>query len=534
MTSTTASGRRGAITAPHHLATEAGLDVLSRGGNAIEATIAAGAVLAVVYPHMNAIGGDAFFTVAETDGACFGLDGAGPSAAVCTPEAYRARGFQAIPKRGPWAANTVAGMVSVWGAAYEHSRSRWGGKLAWAELLAPATKLAGEGFAANEGQGAAMRGHWAQLSQTEAFVKNFAPGGRIPAKGDTLRQTALAESLALLAHEGANGFYRGELGRRIAAGLQREGSPLDAGDLARFECRRVAQPSVRYRAGTLRNLPPPTVGITSLTILGILDRFDLSGLEPMSAEFVHLHAEAAKLAHALRDRHLGDPDFVDVPVHRMLAPATLDALAARIDRTRAAPFNDGPLPGDTVWFGVADGQGRSVSAIQSLCWEYGSGVMAGDTGIVWHNRGHGYTFEPGRANTLAPGKRPSHTLNAPTWFGDDGSRVVFGTMGGEAQPQISAAVFTRAMDLGLPLVDALATPRWVLGRAWGDQSPTTLKLERRFPEATAEGLRALGHDVEWFDEWSDYMGHAGVIRIGVDGAMDVGSDPRSDGAAGAL
>ena len=173
MTSPSASGRRGAITAPHHLATEAGLDILARGGNAIEATIAAGAVLAVVYPHMNAIGGDAFFTVAEASGACFGLDGAGPAAAVCTPVAYRARGFQAIPKRGPWAANTVAGMVSVWGAAYEHSRSRWGGRMSWAELLAPATKLAGEGFAANEGQGAAMRGHWAQLSQTEAFVKNF-------------------------------------------------------------------------------------------------------------------------------------------------------------------------------------------------------------------------------------------------------------------------------------------------------------------------------------------------------------------------
>jgi gamma-glutamyltranspeptidase/glutathione hydrolase len=313
MTSPSASGRGGAITAPHHLATEAGLDILARGGNAIEATIAAGSVLAVVYPHMNAIGGDAFFTVAEVSGACFGLDGAGPAAAVCTPEAYRARGFQALPKRGPWAANTVAGMVAVWGAAYEHSRSRWGGKLAWPELLETATTLAGDGFAANAGQGAAMRGHWAQLSQTEAFVQNFAPGGRIPAKGDTLRQTALAESLALLAHEGANGFYRGELGRRIAAGLQREGSPLDASDLARFECRRVAQPSVRYRAGTLRNLPPPTVGITSLTLLGILDRFDLSGLEPMSAEFVHLHAEAAKLAHALRDRHLGDPDFV-VPV----------------------------------------------------------------------------------------------------------------------------------------------------------------------------------------------------------------------------
>ena len=532
MTTRFAHGRRGAVTAPHHLATDAGHDALARGGNAIEAAIAAGAVLAVVYPHMNSLGGDAFFTVTDAR-TCFGLDGAGAAAAACSPEAYRAVGLQAIPKRGPWAANTVAGLVSVWGAAYEVSREQWGGTLSWAELLAPARRLAAEGFTANAGQGAAMRDHWSSLSQSETFVRTFAPDG-VPAAGTPLRQPALAETIALLAHEGADGFYRGQLARRIAAGLQREGSPITAQDLARFTCRRVVPLSLRYRAGTLRNLPPPTVGITALTLLGVLQRFDLTGLDPCGAEFVHLHAEAAKLAHALRDRYLGDPDFVDVPVHRMLASGTLDALAARIDRTFAAPFGDGALPGDTVWFGVADAAGRSVSAIQSLCWEYGSGVMAGDTGIVWHNRGHGFSLEDGRANTLAPGKRPSHTLNAPTWIGDDGSRIVYGTMGGEAQPQISAAVLTRAMDLGVRLDEALAQPRWVLGRAWGDQSPTTLKLERRFDPAVADALRALGHDVEWFPEYSDFMGHAGVIRIAADGTMQAASDPRSDGATCAL
>lgn len=526
-----ASSKSGVVTSPHYLATAAGVDVLSRGGNAIEAALAVGSALTVVYPHMNSIGGDAFFMIDDAKGGVSGIDGAGAAGAKVSIEAYRQRGYNAIPKRGPLAANTVAGMVAVWGEAFEQSRDQWSGKFRWDELLAPACVLARDGFALNQGQPAAMQAHWRDFGKIPKFIDTFAPLGVIPEAGTLLRQPALAETMRELSNGGAESFYRGELGARIGAGLQREGSLLDAADLARFHCRRVAPLRMNYRSGSAVNMPPPTVGMTALTILGILDRFDLTGYDHLSARFIHLHVEAAKLAHQVRDRYLGDPDFVDVPVERLLSVAYIDELAARIDPERAAPFAQGGPPGDTVWFGVMDAQQRSVSAIQSVCWEYGSGVMAGDTGIVWHNRGHGFSCDPRHANALLPGKRPSHTLIAPLYLEDGKTRIVFGSMGGEAQPQITAQVLTRALDLGLPLDVALDAPRWVIGRAWGDQSPTTLKLERRFDQEVFDQLAAMRHDVEWFAPYSDYMGHAGIIRLDADGSMHASSDPRSDGAA---
>jgi gamma-glutamyltranspeptidase len=200
------------VTAPHHLATAAGLDVLSRGGNAIEAAIAAGAVLTVVYPHMNSMGGDAFFMIDDAKGKVSGLDGAGSAGASVTAAAYRERGHAAIPKRGPLAANTVAGMVSVWGKAFEQSRDEWGGALSWAELLAPAIALAEEGFPLNAGQPASLDGHWDALQHSSRFIEIFAPGGIVPEPGARFRQTALAGSMRQLAADGADSFYRGALG----------------------------------------------------------------------------------------------------------------------------------------------------------------------------------------------------------------------------------------------------------------------------------------------------------------------------------
>jgi len=531
MRSPVARGRHGLITTPHHLATAAGQRVLAAGGNAIEAAIAAGAVLTVVYPHMNSIGGDAFFSIDDGKGYVSGLDGAGSAGAACSIDAYRARVFEALPKRGPLGASTVAGMVSVWGEAFAQSR-QWGGTFSWADLLAPAIALADDGFALNAGQPASMHAYWEILSKTQRFVDNFAPSGDIPLPGTHFRQAALADTLRELASDGADSFYRGALGRRIGDGLQAEGSLLSAEDLAAFRCRRVDLLHVPYRDGQMVNLPPPTVGMTALMVLAILDRFELSGLDPQSARFVHLQVEAAKLAHQVRDRYLNDPDFNPVPTDRLLDAAFIDRLAASIDPDRASPFADGPTPGDTVWFGVMDAEHRAVSAIQSICWEYGSGVMAGDTGIVWHNRGHGFSMDPQHVNALAPGKRPSHTLNAPLFLKYGKTRIVFGTMGGEAQPQISSAVLTRALDLGMPLDEALDAPRWVIGRAWGDQSPTSLKLERRFSQQTYDELAAMGHDMEWFPgDYSDFVGHAGIIVLDEDGSMQGCADPRSDGAA---
>jgi gamma-glutamyltranspeptidase len=504
--------------------------VLEAGGNAIEAALAVGTTLCVVYPHMNSLGGDGFWLLCDAAGRLTGLDGAGPAGCRYSPEFYAGRGLASIPTRGPHAANTVAGLVSLWDSADALSRRHWGGRMAWADLLDPARAHAEAGFACSAGQGGFLAQKWTELGSLEGLAGIYAPGGRPPESGSAFRQLQLSESLRLLQRDGAEGFYRGELGRNIVRGLAEAGSLLGAEDLERFRCREVAPITVRYRRGLAANMPPPTQGLASLLILAQLDRFDLGHYGHLSADYVHLAVEATKQAFRLRDRHIADPDHVPVPVAGLLAKDKVDALAASIDMSRAAPWGRGAGPADTVWFGVMDGQGRAVSAIQSIYHEYGSGIAAGDTGILWQNRGSSFALDPRHVNVLKPGKRPFHTLNPAMYLENERPRLVYGSMGGDGQPQTQAAVATRALDYRLPLSEVLDSPRWVLGRTWG-QSSDSLKLEDRFaPEVFAE-LARRGHDVERVEACSQMMGHAGVIRVLSDGALEAASDPRSDGAA---
>jgi oxamate amidohydrolase len=521
----------GAVTSPHHLATQAGQAVLAQGGNAIEAAIAVGSVLTVVYPHMNSIGGDAFFLLSDHNGKITAIDGAGPAGEQYNIEEYRQRGHEQIPKRGPLAANTVAGMVSVWDEALKVSKHQWQGKRPLSALLEAAHHYAKAGAPLTAGQLQSIRDHWGQLSQTQTFLDHFLIDGKIAEVGENFKQPSLAASFQTLSSEGLDSFYRGSLAQRIASGLAREGSLLTAKDFSDYRAKIVPHISVPFFKGTVVNMPPPTVGIASHIMLGILDRFDIRTLSPYSAEYIHLQAEATKISHQLRDRYLADPNFIHVPVEKLLSASFLDTLAARISLHHAAPFEEGPSPGDTVWFGVMDRQGRCVSAIQSVCWEYGSGLMAGDTGIVWQNRGHGFSMDVLKANVLIPKKRPSHTLSAPLYLENERPKMVFGTMGGESQPQTHAILAMRALKFGLPLAEVLDSPRCVLGRAWGDMSPTTLKLEQRFDQSVADQLTKMGHVVEWLPPYSVYAGHAGIIRVEENGTMQIAADPRSDGAA---
>ncbi|MFA5081814.1 MAG: gamma-glutamyltransferase [Hydrogenophilaceae bacterium] len=525
-----ASSAGGVVTSPHHLATAAGKAVLEAGGNAIEAALAVGSTLCVVYPHMNSLGGDGFWLLSDADGRLTGLDGAGPAGSRYDPARYADLGLAAIPSRGPHAANTVAGLVSVWGTAHALSRGRWGGRLPWADLLEPAHSHAEHGFPCSAGQGGFLAQKWSELGAYAELADLYAPGGTPPEAGAEFRQPQLAVSLRLLQRDGADGFYRGELGRRVARGLAEAGSLLAAEDLERFRCREVVPITVPYRNGLAANMPPPTQGLASLLILAQLDRFNLAQYGHLSADYVHLAVEATKQAFRLRDRHVADPDHVAVPVAELLAPGRLDALAADIDMDRAAPWGRGVGPADTVWFGVMDAEGRAVSAIQSIYHEYGSGIVAGDTGILWQNRGSSFSLDPRHANVLKPGKRPFHTLNPAMYLEDGRPRLVYGTMGGDGQPQTQCAVATRALDYRLPLAEVLDSPRWLLGRTWG-QSSDTLKLEDRFaPEVFAE-LARRGHQVERVEAYAQMMGHAGAIRVLPDGTLEAASDPRSDGAA---
>ena len=526
----TSRSRRGMVTAPHRLASQAGLQILREGGNAIEAAVATAAALAVVYPHMNSIGGDGFWLIAEPGRAPMAIDAAGRAGAAANPTLYRDHGLAAVPWRGPLAANTVAGTVSGWEAALEIGR-RWGGRLPLARLLAEAIDYAKGGVVVTDGMAETVAAKWDELSALPSNSVCALLEGAPPRPGSVLRQPQLAATLHRLAEAGLADFYRGGLAEAIAADLADLGAPVGRQDLRSHAASLVAPLSVSLKGAELFNLPPPTQGLASLMILTLFDRLGVTAGEG----FDHVHGliEATKQAFLVRDRHVGDPAHMEVDAQSLLDDAAgLDARAARIDRHRALPWPQPPSAGDTVWFGVIDGDGRAVSMIQSTYFEFGAGLVLPRTGIVWQNRGASFRVADDGWNALKPGRKPFHTLNPAMARLSDGRQMVYGTMGGEGQPQTQAAIFTRYAMFGQELQAAVTAPRWLLGRTWGEES-TSLKLEDRFDPALIAQLRAAGHEVELVAPFTSTMGHAGALVRHADGTLEGAADPRSDGAVAA-
>jgi gamma-glutamyltranspeptidase/glutathione hydrolase len=275
------------------------------------------------------------------------------------------------------------------------------------------------------------------------------------------------------------------------------------------------------------SFPPPTQGFAALAILALLEGFEIGALD--EADYIHVVVEATKLAFEDRDRYLADPTVVPVPVDRCLDPARLARRRARISRRAAMPVGGPPAEGDTVAIVAADDRGHAVAVIQSLYHEFGAAVVAGDTGVVLQNRGAFFSLDPAHPNCLAPRKRTAHTLIPSMYLVGGRPRLVYGTMGGEGQPQTQAALVTRLVDRGLGPQAAVEAPRWLYGRTWGEASKA-LRLEERVEPGTATSLASRGHDVRLVEAWSDLMGHAHVIRVDADG-FTAGSDPRADGAA---
>ncbi|HBZ2044464.1 gamma-glutamyltransferase [Klebsiella pneumoniae] len=453
----------GMAVAPHHLASQSALAILREGGSAIEAMVAAAAAIAVVYPHMNGLGGDGFWLIVPPEGDPIAIDASGAAGSLATLEAYA--GQRHIPHRGPQAALTVAGTVSGWDEALRISRDLTGRALPVARLLAS---------------------------------------------------------------DGLDSFYRGPLAERLAQGMAALGMPITLGDLQAHRARRPGPLTLQHQQGTLWNLAPPTQGLVSLAILGITDRLNMADAD--DAQTVHRIVEATKRAFALRDAHITDPRHLDVDVQALLTPEALQPLADSIDDASASPWGRGKGPGDTVWMGVVDDSGLAVSFIQSIYHEFGSGVVLPDTGIVWQNRGAAFSLDPQHLLALAPGKQPFHTLNPAAARLNDGRVMVYGSMGGDGQPQTQAALFTRYILQGVPLQESISRPRWLLGRTWG-QSSDSLKLEGRFAPACIARLRELGHDVEVLADFSEAMGHAGAIVRHPNGLLEGATDPRSNGAA---
>lgn len=517
---------RGMAVAPHHLASQSALAVLREGGSAIEAMVAAAATIAVVYPHMNGLGGDGFWLIVPPQGEPIAIGASGAAGSLATLAAYD--DVAQIPHRGPRAALTVAGTVSGWDEALKVSREMTGKSLPLARLLADAIEYAQHGTPVTPSQVHATASKFDELKEIPGFAETWLVNGQLPEVGSRFYQPAMASTLKRLAEDGLDSFYRGPLAEVLAHGMEALGLPVTLADLHAHAARRTTPLTLQHQQGEVFNLAPPTQGLVSLAILGITDRLNMA--EADDADTLHRIVEATKLAFGLRDAHITDPSELKTDIQRLLDPAALQALADRVDDSRAAPWGAGKGPGDTVWMGVMDSSGLAVSFIQSIYHEFGSGVVLPDTGIVWQNRGASFSLDPNHVLALAPGKQPFHTLNPAAARLKDGRVMVYGSMGGDGQPQTQAALFTRYVVQGVPLQESISRPRWLLGRTWG-QTSDTLKLEGRFSPETVARLQGLGHDVELFPDFSEAMGHAGAIVRHPNGLFEGAFDPRSNGAA---
>ncbi len=516
----------GMVVASHHLAAQAGLEVLREGGNAVEAMVTATATIGIVYPHMNGLGGDGFWLIHEPGRAApVGISAIGAAGQAVEPELYRGRGLDAIPARGPLAANTVAATVAGWQAALEHAQG-WGTGLSLARLLEPAIHYARDGFPVSQAQHRSVADSRAELAGVHGWAETFLNDGDVPEIGSLFKQAALAETLGRLAGAGLDDFYRGGLAQTIAADLARAECPLSAADLAGQQTDVGAPLSLPLSRGTAFNLPPPTQGVVSLILLGLFDRLEC----PEADGFDHVHGavEAAKRAFLVRNAHITDPRYMTVTAEDLLGAETLDRLAAEIDRRRALPWPAPALPGDTVWLAAADAGGRVVSFIHSLYWHFGSAVVLRDTGIQWQNRGSSFSLDPEALQYLRPGRLPFHTNNPALTYLKDGRVMAYGTMGGDGQPQTQAAIFTRYALYGQGLQQAVTAPRWLLGRIWGDER-NDLRIEGRFPPDLIAALRQAGHQIEVVADFDAVMGHAGALVAHPSGVLEGASDPRGDG-----
>ncbi len=522
----TAGHRRGVVCAAHSAAVEAGRQMLAEGGNALEAMVAMAAAIAAVYPHMNHVGGDGFWLIREPNGRVRAIMAAGPAALAAKPELYR--DYEILPPRGPLAALTVPGAIGGWMLALEAVRAR-GGKLPLDVLLAPAITLARNGYTVSRSQERLTQEHFAGLKDVPGFGATFLVDGKMPSAGTTLKQEAFAETLAHLAHAGLDDFYRGDVGREIAADLERIHSPLVRHDLERYRAALAEPLHVTLPSGTVYNTDAPTQGVVSLMILALFSRLDVTEAEG----FGHVHGlvEATKRGLRVRDRAVTDPHYLPHSLDRVLDDRYIAGEAMKIDMKKAARWPLAPGAGDTVWMGAADATGLVVSYIQSLYWEFGSGCVLPRTGVLMQNRGTSFSLEAGALNFLTPGRLPFHTLSSAIAVLNDGRIMAYGCMGGDGQPQTQGAVFTRYVSFREPLAEALDRPRWVLGRTWGTPR-TALRLESRFDGNLIDALAAAGHDVDVLSEpYSDIMGHAGAVVLHKDGTCEGGHDPRADGGA---
>ncbi|MBV9687877.1 MAG: gamma-glutamyltransferase [Alphaproteobacteria bacterium] len=532
----------GVVATPHYLASAAGLNMLQSGGSAIDAAIAANAVLCVVYPHMAGLGGDGFWLIAEPGtGRVHGLNASGPAARTATLDYYRPRSKDnEIPARGPLSVLTVPGAIDGWRLAHERF-----GRLDWSRLFDAAIGYARDGMAVGRSLADWLAQDQPILAPYPATAAIFLPNKRVPRDGQRLVQGDLARSLQQIARLGARkSFYEGAIAERICAALQPQGSPLAPDDFATFQAEWVEPIKATYRGYEVYELPPNTQGFTALQILNLIEGYDVAAWGEGTADYYHHMAEAVKVAFADREEWLTDPRFVNIPVERLISKGYADERRRLIDSERALDIADVPAgiaythpherrvpDGDTCYFCAADREGMVVSLIQSIYHDFGSAVIGGDTGIILQNRGAFFALDEKHPNHLQPGKRTFHTLIPALLVRDGQPYLAFGSMGGEGQPQAQAALVTRIVDFGYDVQQAIEAPRWLMGRTWGIRT-RNMSLEGRISDEVARELKRRGQPVQMVTDWNDNLGHAHAIRVNREqGFLEGGADPRGDGAA---
>jgi len=518
----------GIVAAPQFLAAQAGAKVLEAGGNAIDAAIAANAVMGVTEPYVNGIGGDLFAIVYEAKtGKLYGLNSSGWTPRGLTIDALKARG---VTRLNPIGVHTidVPGCVAGWDAL----RTRFG-TLPFSTLLAPAIYFAEHGFEMPEWSSH----YWVsqKFMQQPGWKETFMPNGQRPAIGDTFANPALAASLREIATHGRDAFYKGELAARLVSFLQSQGGFHTGADFAEFEPEWVEPISTTYRGWTVYELPPNGQGLAALSMLNIMERFPLSGYGHNSAAALHVMIEAKKLAYADMAHFVGDPRFTTVPVAELLSKDLAAKRAALISMDQAAGK---VLPSEvtaklaargseTIYLSTIDKDGNIVSLIQSNYGGYGTGMVAPGTGFSLHNRGAGFDLEPGKPNSLAGRKRPLHTI-IPAFMRKDGVSIGFGIMGGWNQAQAHAQFVANVVDFGLNVQSALEAPRFTKQTFDG----VDVEMESRVPESVRSDLARRGHKIQLLPPLSFTVGQGeAVMRDAARGVNFAAADPRSDGAA---
>jgi len=520
--------RAGIVAAESPLAAQAGALVLARGGHAVDAAVAANAAMGVVAPMSNGIGGDLFALVYDArSGRLHGLNASGWAAAQLGAQWLASRGITRMPRRGIHTV-TVPGAVAGWAMLLERF-----GRRGFRDVLAPAIRLAEDGFPVTEWVSAVWAESEGRLGDDANAARTFLPGGRAPRAGEVFRNPDLAWSYRQIAASGADAFYRGEIGRRILARSQAQGGTLAAADLAEFQAEWVEPLATSYRGWTLSELPPNGQGIAALAMLNLMESFPLAEYGHNSARALHALIEAKKLAYADMQRYVADPRFAAVPAAWMISKGYAGTRAARIDPARArceAAAGEAPAAGsDTVYLSVVDRDGNMVSLIQSNYESagFGSGLVPDGTGFCLHNRGALFSLQPDSPNVLAGRKRPLHTI-IPAFLSRGDVRIAFGIMGGWNQAQAHAQFVSNLADHGMNLQAALEAARFTKASFDG----CDVEMESRVPAPVREELARRGHQIEVLPPFSPHVGGGqAVMRDFAAGVNTGASDPRKDGAA---